>query len=85
MCGSGTEETLDNWVELGGLTQAVAHVYVSQGGKMKSQIGGKLKWKSSRDWLVHLVGWVMCPDSNFRIYSKEIIIAAQKYNSIANI
>lgn len=85
MCGSGTKETLDNWVELGELTQIVAHVYVSQGGKMKSQIGGKLKWKSSGDRHVHLVGWVMCPDSNFKIYSKEIIIAAQKYNNVANI
>ena len=46
MCVSG--ETLGAWVEPGGLTQT-AHVFVSQGGKMKSQLGGRLKWKSSRD------------------------------------
>ena len=40
-------ETSEAWVEPGGLTQIAAHVFVSQGGKMKSQLEGKLKWESS--------------------------------------
>lgn len=38
-----SRETLGAEVEPGGLTQTVAHIYVSQGGKMKYERGGKLK------------------------------------------
>lgn len=47
MCTFG--ETPGAWFEPAGLTQRVAHVYVSQGGKVKCQLGRKLEWKSSRD------------------------------------
>ena len=46
-CACMSVETSEAWVEPGGLTQIAAHVFVSQGGKMKSQLEGKLKWESS--------------------------------------
>ena len=41
-------ETSMAWIEPRGLTQIAAHVFVSQGGKMKSQLEGRLKWESSQ-------------------------------------